>query len=398
MGKIMNMTSRLFNNASVRSAAFSAVTLVISLILLMLMAAGCGGPKSMTSESATSADSQATSTAAATTTVTTTAAETTTAATTTAETTVDLSAPRSLLTGEPLKTGETAGERPIAIMINNIKVAVPQIGISQADLIYETQVEGGITRMMVVFSSAASIPELGSIRSARNCYIDLAGGLDAILVHCGASYLANDQFAAQKTSHIDLLVHSGASWRDEKWKADRGMEHSVKSNGELLQGALDKSGFRTEIRKEQKPTFRFRTPDDFQPADGPAAAHVTAPFSSYCIATFTYDADLGFYEKGEFGKPQIDLATGEPIHFTNVFLLQTSITEISPGAKLKAVDLRKGKGYYLSGGQYQEITWKKGETTDSFVFTDSSGNELLVNTGKTYVGILSKAETISLKP
>ena len=49
-------------------------------------------------------------------------------------------------------TGETVSEdisavRPYAIMINNISVAQPQVGVSNADIIYEVLAEGGITRM-----------------------------------------------------------------------------------------------------------------------------------------------------------------------------------------------------------------------------------------------------------
>ena len=77
----------------------------------------------------------------------------------------------SYLTGEPVD--EKIGlQRPYAIMINNIKEGLPQSGVSQAEMIYEAQVEGGITRLMALFQDVDHVEKIGSIRSARHYYID----------------------------------------------------------------------------------------------------------------------------------------------------------------------------------------------------------------------------------
>ena len=56
------------------------------------------------------------------------------------------------LTGLADITKEEAENRPVAIMINNISVAQPvQTGLNDADVIYETEVEGGITRLLAVY-------------------------------------------------------------------------------------------------------------------------------------------------------------------------------------------------------------------------------------------------------
>lgn len=57
---------------------------------------------------------------------------------------------RSYLTGEWID-GELAKKRPIAIMIGNTSDALPQYGISSADIIYEVPVEGSYTRLMAIF-------------------------------------------------------------------------------------------------------------------------------------------------------------------------------------------------------------------------------------------------------
>ena len=76
--------------------------------------------------------------------------------------------------------------RPVAVMINNISVAQKvQTGLTQADIVYETEVEGGITRLMAVFQDITKVEQFGTVRSARYPYVDLAMGHNAIYVHHG---------------------------------------------------------------------------------------------------------------------------------------------------------------------------------------------------------------------
>ena len=90
------------------------------------------------------------------------------------------------LTGLPIEP-EYEQRRPVAVMLNNLKKAQPQLGNSQADIIYEVPAEGGITRMLAVYQSLEDVGSIGSIRSARPYYIELALGHDALYVHAAAA-------------------------------------------------------------------------------------------------------------------------------------------------------------------------------------------------------------------
>ena len=48
------------------------------------------------------------------------------------------------LTGLPCEE-DLSHKRPVAVMLNNLRTALPQQGNSQADIIYELVAEGGIT-------------------------------------------------------------------------------------------------------------------------------------------------------------------------------------------------------------------------------------------------------------
>ena len=92
-----------------------------------------------------------------------------------------LTGPVNPLTGLATDT-DISGKRPFAVMINNIRVATPQCGISKADIIFETLAEGGLTRLMAVYQDIEDVGTIGSVRSARPYYIDIAMGFDAIFV------------------------------------------------------------------------------------------------------------------------------------------------------------------------------------------------------------------------
>ena len=72
--------------------------------------------------------------------------------------------PVSPLSGLPMGK-EWVNRRPVAIMLNNLKEALPQLGQSQADVIYEVPAEGGITRMLAVYQSLDGVGKIGSIWS-----------------------------------------------------------------------------------------------------------------------------------------------------------------------------------------------------------------------------------------
>jgi Protein of unknown function (DUF3048) N-terminal domain/Protein of unknown function (DUF3048) C-terminal domain len=69
---------------------------------------------------------------------------------------------RSPFTGEPVP----ALNRVLAVKIDNIMYARPQTGLARADIVYVLPVEGGLSRLMAIFSSRYP-PVVGPVRSAR---------------------------------------------------------------------------------------------------------------------------------------------------------------------------------------------------------------------------------------
>ena len=83
-----------------------------------------------------------------------------------------VSGPVNPLTGETVS--EDASElRPYCVMINNHPAARPAIGLSQASIVYEALAEGGLTRMMAIFTDVDEITTYGYDKSdeevKQNC-------------------------------------------------------------------------------------------------------------------------------------------------------------------------------------------------------------------------------------
>jgi DUF3048 family protein len=74
----------------------------------------------------------------------------------------------SPFTGEPVN----ALRRVLIVKIDNLDAARPQTGLTRADIVYLLPVEGGLSRIMAVFSSHVP-PVVGPVRSSREDDIEL---------------------------------------------------------------------------------------------------------------------------------------------------------------------------------------------------------------------------------
>ncbi len=297
------------------------------------------------------------------------------------------------LTGEHTLALSAANKRPVAIMINNIKISLPQRGISEASIIYEALAEGGITRLLAVFPDLNKIPDVGSVRSARHYYLSLANAHDAIFVHFGGSSYVLNYIRNNGVKTINFLSSSG-SYRDQNRVGKIPIEHTAFTSGSRLKTAISNKGISTGGNISNAYKFGDNTATM---AIGNTANSITVPFSSYTKATFTYNAATGKYEKGQFNAAHIDEATGKALEFTNVFILKTSISlmNANSSANYIDVDLSSGDGYYACNGKIIPISWKKGGINNQMKYYTTDGKELTVSTGKSYVGIISRDTNVT---
>ena len=307
--------------------------------------------------------------------------------------------PLNPLTGLPMGE-EWVGRRPVAIMLNNLKEAQPQLGQSQADIIYEALEEGGITRMMGVYQSLDGVGMVGSIRSARTYYLELALAHDAVFIHAGGSDEPKYEDAYGKIKawgvtsldgvrgpYMSNSVEGNLMWRDPARKKNNGSVHSVVTTGEKIQEVFANASFRTEHGDGF--VYEMAFAEDGTPAGGAAAGVITVPFSNYKTGKFTYDAGTGLYMIEEYGKPYKDGSTGEQVGVTNVVVVRTGHQNTGDSYGHIKVDLDgTGTGYFACGGKVIDILWSKERPGGQFHYTDLDGNPIVFGRGKTYVNIV----------
>ena len=302
------------------------------------------------------------------------------------------------LTGEGLEA-DISGRRPVAVMFNNLKKALPQIGVSQADVIYEIVAEGGITRMMGVFQDLEGVGDLGSVRSARDYYVSLALGHDAIYIHAGGSPQAYDAFDGWGVTHIDFVngPYGKMCWRDPERRKTAGLEHSLLTSSEKILEQMP-SRFRLDHEAGYEVGWTFAQE---VPAGGQRADRLTVPFSNYKTGYFTYDGEQNQYriEQHINGSdvPYVDGATDEAVTVNNVLVLYTDVSQIKGDAagRMEVRTTGTGEGLLLRDGFLYSITWRRDDRTDNYSFLDQNGGDIPLAVGPSYINIVRASADVT---
>ena len=357
-----------------------------ALLLGLTVFAGCG---SKPAEESAASEPEATATAAPTAEAESSAAEST-AEPTEAPSTEPANV--NLLTGLPTLTDGAIGKRPVAVMVNNVDAALPQYGISAADLIFELPVEYDLTRLMAVYGDYTQIPEVCSIRSCRYYYPILAVGFDAIYVNWGM----NESVARPTVNSMDIDQYDGDEYglgdcfgRDKaRYESGYAWEHTGVFHGPNFPSVLEKDKVRTDLKEDKTGTaFNFVEMDKNAAPNGEDAQKVRVDFGAN-YSVFTYDEENHEYLKNFKDSPHMDGISKEQLKFENVIVLETEIKPYPGDEVIKYVDWEGGenaKGYYISEGKMVPITWSKASMYDPLKFFDANGNELQLNRGKSYI-------------
>ena len=287
------------------------------------------------------------------------------------------------LTGEG-EWEDISMHRPYAIMLNNLTKALPQCSQSNADIIFEMQVEGNITRMIALYQDITSCGAIGSVRSSRPYFLDIVTAFDAIYIHAGGSEQAYSDIRTRGITNIDGVRGSGTIfYRDSARKKSAGYEHSMFTSEELINKYVPDMNIRHDHKDGYKETLRFTDKPNMAGAE--TAAAVTVVMNPSKSTKFAYDEESGKYLVSEYGKEYVDGNTGEQVAVTNVLVLYVKYSNIAgdTAGRLRA-DMSGGSGVYITGGEMiRDIRWSR--TDSGFVLTKASGEPLELAAGNSYV-------------
>jgi DUF3048 family protein len=277
----------------------------------------------------------------------------------------------SPFTGEPV----TALGPVLAVKIDNIKQARPSTGLRSADIVYALPVEGGLSRLIAVFSSRVP-PAIGPVRSAREDDLELLRqfGRPAFAYSGATPHLLP---FVHRAPIVDLYagLSSVASgyFRDPKRVAPHNL---YARTAQLLADARGASDAR-DIG------FRFGP----LPAGG---REVPSYSASYPAASFTFrwSAPAGRWLVWMDGAPA-PATEGGQLGGATVIIQYTQITTsrfLEAGARPPyAVSTGSGRAVVLRNGQEFTVRWSRPSADGGTTFTLPDGKRMLFAPGQVWV-------------
>lgn len=349
---------------------------LVLLLVLALLLTGCGSTGAVPAETAGAEETAA-------------AAEPTVAETEATEepTTVPTEpAPvyRNPLNGEVLE--EPFTDRIFANTVSNLEGNLPHVGVHHADVIIETFANmNNVVRCLALFTDIDSVDAIGSTRSTRPMFNDIAQHYDLILTHAGGSSQALADAKHRGITHYNIdsweVQSKGTSYRDEVY--NRAYENTLFGIGAGIKAYAEAQGVPMTLERD----YGLQFTEDGMPAG--ESADVISVMMTYKNAkketVMTYDAGLGKYVWNQYGKVMQDQITGETEAFTNVIVMFADMT--TNGIYHLADFDAGGTGYYANGGKLIPITWTCAGEKEPFRFQTEDGQELLLGVGNTYINI-----------
>ncbi len=304
----------------------------------------------------------------------------------------------NVLTGLPLDNDDAIGKRPVAVMVNNTYSSLPQYGVGEADIIVETLVEGGITRLMTMYGDYTKVPDVSAVRSCRFYYPTISESFDAIYTHWGSDPVTAGPLLIQwGIDSVDGLIGEyGLFGRDQdRLSMGFALEEASAFYGTELVEALEANDHRTDLEEDKEdPAFSFLVATTIP--DGESAVEVNVDFEggSNYNSSFTYNEEEEVYYKYHNGNEHVDGVSGDNLTFSNLLIFETNIGYMSDGLRRDMDVTGENKtGYYISQGVAQKITWSKDGIEGRIELFDESGEPLSINTGKSYIAYCESGDT-----
>lgn len=280
-------------------------------------------------------------------------------------------------------------QRPIAAMVDNEKTALPHYGLTKSDIVYEitnSTANDGVTRFMVMVKDWGNIEQLGSIRSVRPTNLQIIPEWNAVICHDGGPFYIDAYLAKDYVENF-----SGIFSRVDNGKAREFTEY-------ILPGDLDKAfsskGYsKTYTSYYPGPHYQFTTesaPVDMDSKKNvKSATKVTMPYK-HNKPWLEYDEASKTYKYFEYGSAHVDPGNNnEQLSFKNLILQDARYVQFDDHGYMMfhSIDYNRD-GWFITEGKAIPITWSKEDELTPTRYFDLDGNEIVLNTGRTYVALV----------
>jgi len=274
-----------------------------------------------------------------------------------------------------------------AVVVDNYPDARPQSGLRDADVVYEVEAEGGITRYLALFLER-SPKIIGPVRSARLYIVDLARPYDPYFAHAGENDdvwgpladLRSQGFADME----QILGVPEAFWRDDS----RYMPHNLYTSIARMRAAGPQHGWPDRPFEGRQFAYAKAPPAAADPRD------VTLTFwNDYHVS---YHWVGGAYRRLVEGVVQHDREDATPYRVSDIVVTwmpaevidQLGDLRMTVYGKFPALAIRNGHtalGYWVGAGPDTLPALENGH-----------GESIALAPGQIYIEIMPQGSSVSI--
>ncbi|MHB1710640.1 MAG: DUF3048 domain-containing protein [Acidimicrobiales bacterium] len=299
---------------------------------------------------------------------------------------------RCPLTGAAAPSGSAPSGPAVAVVIGNDPAARPQSGLGSADIVFEVQAEGGITRFVAVYQCHRA-SAIGPVRSVR--WVDL--------------------HVVEQLSH-PILAFAGGIIPDRRLVASSG----AVSDADLLTGRADAAGVRSTSRVPPEnlytstsslrrlfptaappsPIFSFSSS---VPPGGSPAASASIPYSAASQVHWTWSPTSSAWLRSYGASPAATAGSGQ-VSAANVVIesvpaVPGPYNESGPNSLgVHSITVGTGPVVVLRNGEAVKGTWARASYASPTQFVGATGQPITLTPGNTWVEIVPNTVPITVSP
>ncbi|WP_159450160.1 DUF3048 domain-containing protein [Demequina sp. NBRC 110056] len=271
----------------------------------------------------------------------------------------------------------------LSIKIENTPQARPQSNLQYADIVFEEQVEYGISRFVAVFQS--DIPEtVGPIRSMRPMDKNIMGSMGGPLIFSGAQRGFINDAASSGQQLIAQDTGGYGFFRVNTKPAPHNLHGTMADFYEQTDATAPATQF----------TYAYPPDESNVVEEGTTTTAIDINASPRMQPGWEWNAGDGVWERTESGSAHVT-ADGTQLYASNIVVLWTDLRNNSSGGGSAVpetiVVTDEGTGYVAVGDKYIPITWSKAGQFDPYILETESGEAVELTPGKTWVELVPQS-------
>lgn len=233
-----------------------------------------------------------------------------------------------------------------------------------AQIVYEFEAEGGITRLMAIYANNDKISKIGPIRSIREVLIEPLTEFNAFLITSGGNANNLELLNSNIILNINASEESRFFWRDQKKYAP----HNLYTSSDLFSLAI-----RDKNLSQFKPSFQAWLYKDTKIEDINVINRISIDYS----------------DENYLVNWQYNLKNNNYIRFINETEQKDALNQETISAANVIIQNNDKSCYLLIDGHVISCKWYKNSELNRTIYQDLKEKELALNRGTTWIELIT---------